>query len=763
MDRRNSGSGPCADKRVMRGTCGPGAGAATAWRAAAGHLAAREIESNGLARACAWAVPALSSRLLGLIVLGLACGILGFAGCGLEAPQKPAFETTLNVPLAVQSYTGEDLAQSLEAVYADSAQPSPLTLRIRESLEPLEVDQRLRVELGSQTREIAIDDLRFEAPEIPPVSYAVPTLLPPGPWSSGGSEGLVIEAFTFAPEPTLLGPFTSYDQIELLGGEIELTITNALPIALGGDAGLQVTILDLTESPPREVARWQTGALLAAGATMTGRCNLDSGALGNELALSVTGGSPGSEGEPVTLHGEDALTIAAAFGDLSLRSITGDVPAMSFSALIDVPLPGEIRIDSADIASGVIAWDLRNDLPVDIEILVASPSLLEEQQPLERILALPAGGSLLYELDLAGLSLAGDEAGVGGMGAGHRGTGEEPAGEDPAAQGRCQWEFTVCIPETSCSSPLELGHVVRAASNAGELCFDRVRGVFDAYEVAPDPVMVAVDYPEATEDIEFVAAELSLLLRNRLAVGAEADLWIEGVGGSISGGDSSAPGRVPLPITIAPGAADQPAESRVVVNELDSELLALLATRPDSLRLGGTLRLGDGQTVAEVRAGDYVDGSIEVVAPLRLRLGVAQHQGDPFEVDLEDDVRRRIDERLENLIVDAQVENHFPTGVRIRLHFARTEGALFVNDDLLLEGDMVQAGTVDPATGRVTAVAESCVRLSLCQGDIRLFATEQLYGAMEVELTGEGDSPVEIWSTDYVTIRGVVAFDCRWE
>ena len=127
MDRRNSGSGPRAGKRMMRGTCGPGAGATAARRAGAGHLAAGKIASNDLARARAWAVPALLSRLAGLLVLGLACGILGFAGCGLEAPQKPVFESTLNVPLAVQSYTGEDLAQSLEAVYADSAQPSPLT------------------------------------------------------------------------------------------------------------------------------------------------------------------------------------------------------------------------------------------------------------------------------------------------------------------------------------------------------------------------------------------------------------------------------------------------------------------------------------------------------------------------------------------------------------------------------------------------------------------------------------------------------------
>lgn len=683
-------------------------------------------------RTCPWLI-------LAAVLWSVPC----LPGCGLEAPQRPSFETTLQVPFAAQSYTGEDLAQSLEAVHADSAQPSPLTLRVREPIDPFHVDGRLRAELGAQAREVAIDRLAFDPPRIEPVSFSAPALLPDGPWLGGGSEALVIAPFTFEPAPAQLGPFASYEEIALLGGELELTITNALPIAVGGAAGLRVTILDLGTSPPREVAGWQTTDLVGAGETRTVRCSLAGVVLGNALALALAGGSPGSEGELVTLSGEETLGIALRFRDLSLRSILGDLPATTYSARIRVPLPGTVRIASADIRSGEITWDLHNGLPTDIELLVSSAGILEDGQVLRRSLRLPASGNLVHTLDLAGTRLVGEAAGAG--------------------VGHCVWDVTVRVPEGRCPSPLEVGQAVRASSRAGELCFDRVQGVFDAYQVRLDPVAVAIEYPEGTGEIEFVAAELSLLLRNRLGVSGEADLWVQGAGGPAPGPDSSATDRLSLTVAIAPGRAGLPAESRVAVSELDSALLEVLAARPDSLRLGGTLRLGDGEALAQVEAGDYVDGCIEMIAPLRLRLGVARHQGDPFDVDLEEDVRRRIDESLENLMVDAQVENHFPTGVRIRMHFARSEGALFVNDDLLFEGDMVVPATVDAASGRVTAAARNRVRLSLCQGDIGLFATEQLCGAMEVELTGVGDRPVEIWSTDYVTIRGVVAFDCRWE
>ncbi len=42
--------------------------------------------------------------------------ILVATGCSLEAPEVPQFMTTLNLPIEEQTYTGEDMAQSLEAI-----------------------------------------------------------------------------------------------------------------------------------------------------------------------------------------------------------------------------------------------------------------------------------------------------------------------------------------------------------------------------------------------------------------------------------------------------------------------------------------------------------------------------------------------------------------------------------------------------------------------------------------------------------------------
>jgi len=177
-----------------------------------------------------------------------------------------------------------------------------------------------------------------------------------------------------------------------------------------------------------------------------------------------------------------------------------------------------------------------------------------------------------------------------------------------------------------------------------------------------------------------------------------------------------------------------------------------------------------GEDLAQTRSavgGDSIGPlAIRTAASLTPRPLVLAHptrQGDPFPVDLEEDMRERIRRSLRGIAAYAQVENHFPAGVEIKLHFARTAGALFAHDALTLQGEVALSGTVEPASGRVVRPVESRVALVHVQGDIDLLAERQFFGAMEVTLIGNGEGPVEVWSSDYVTIRGVVAFDCRVE
>ena len=64
----------------------------------------------------------------------------------------------------------------------------------------------------------------------------------------------------------------------------------------------------------------------------------------------------------------------------------------------------------------------------------------------------------------------------------------------------------------------------------------------------------------------------------------------------------------------------------------------------------------------------------------------------------------------------------------------------------------------DPETGRVTAPVTSTIEMTVSEGDLDIFLSEQLYGAQEVTLVSDGENPVEIWSTDYVKVRGIASF-----
>jgi hypothetical protein len=60
----------------------------------------------------------------------------------------------------------------------------------------------------------------------------------------------------------------------------------------------------------------------------------------------------------------------------------------------------------------------------------------------------------------------------------------------------------------------------------------------------------------------------------------------------------------------------------------------------------------------------------------------------------------------------------------------------------------------------VSAADSSTVTLLIESDDIDFFANPNICGAIEVTLVGAGEDPCEIWTTDYVTIRGMAAFKC---
>lgn len=664
-------------------------------------------------------------------VAGIAL-LLGAAGCGLEAPEKPCFETTFYLPLDEETYTGQDMADDLEAVEGDSAAPGPLTIRISEEIDPISLDDRISLDVEGKIYHAELSVIEFDAPSLEPASFLLGDLLPEG--SIPPCDSAVIEAFSFDPPPASLGSFEDFAEVRFSSGSLLLTLTNNLPVPVGGTVAegqaLSVTMEDHSTSPSRIVATMEIAGELQPGEMRSDACDLAGRTVGNQLCLRVSGWSAGSGGAPVEISLEDGLDFTLGFHSIVVGSLTGRLPRLECATEASLEMDESISVTYAVIAEGGFDWFLQSELPIEARIFLEAPQIRRGTEPLFAEVILPPFGSANLSIELEGAVM--------------------DAGEEEA----WIWNLGLVADSTGEFATVAVGAAIEATLADTEIRFETIRGVLDHIELEISPVEAEIEFPEGTEDVEFTVAEAEILVRNHAGLAADAtlELWGETDGDTV---------RVPFSISIAAGSQETASEASVVLNESNSAILRLLTLRPEMVSLSGTVQVGDGQTEEEVTTGDYIDGSLTILAPMRLILETARQEGEAFEIEMDEDIRERVAENLLEVVVNAHVENHFPMDVEVKLHFARSEGALFVNDALILDADPITAGEIDTETGRVTSPTTSAIEMVIAEGDIDLFTEALLYGAMEIALLGDGENPVEIWSSDYVKVRGIVSFRYR--
>ncbi|MCK4412955.1 MAG: hypothetical protein KAY32_05380 [Candidatus Eisenbacteria sp.] len=663
----------------------------------------------------------------------LAASLAAVSGCGLEAPEAPSFSTTLNVPLGEETYTGLDMANDLEAVEGDSLEAGPLTIEAGEDLAAVYLEEGLRCTLLARRFEASLAEIDFTMPEIESCGFDLGELLP---FIPPAGVSLPIDPFLFEPGAVDLGVFSEFEEVQIAGGQLWVRLTNRLPVPIGGAAvdghAIEVALLDLSVSPSREVVRLTIDGEIAPQQTAVVLTELAGVTIGNHLAAAIRGWSPGSAGVPVEVTADQGIDLAFAFSDCRIARLTGRPPALEFAHQDEVALDERFRISEARIASGEFEWMVRSELPVAAEILLSCPTLRRDREPIELHAQLPPGGEVLLAVSLAGATLTGEQS------------------------VSVPWELSVQTAAGDESCTVEVGQEIAAECAASEIRFDSVRGVLEEVTIPVPATEAEIEFPEEIDGILFAAAEMQLRVCNRTQVSLRADLALVAVAGAETL-------SVPFSVTVEPGSDEGPTETIVMLDESNSNILDLLNLRPERVWVDGQIVVGDGSSEIEVSASDFIDGSFALTVPMKLVLASAHHEGDPFVVDIDEEGRAQIADHLEEAAIATRIANHFPAGVRVRLHLARSEGALFVNDELVIDLGEVAPAPTDPATGRVSAPIDQALDVYLPGDDVAVFALPGLHGAIEVTLVGDDEEAVEIWTTDYATIGGMVSLQYRVE
>ena len=673
---------------------------------------------------------------------------LSIAGCSVDPPEAPQFETQVYLPLGVRTTTGLDLVDDDGYIEGDSAGAAPLRFVLRGAMDEMEAGPLLDLDLPATGFSFGLEGVLLISEQPLQADVPLSSLCDQFGPVPRDTLNVSVAPFTIPSVTRAVRPPENISWAHLKRGVLRITVENHLPVSLGGVAGapLRVRLRDRLRGAPLATAEFATG--IVPGATGTAVAPLDGVELPRDLDLELSGKSPGSDGARVDVHADDGVSVVAALDSLVADSAFAVVPAQTIVARDTVDIVEDLELSEGKVRQGNVRFVVDNPYPVSGTARITLPSAYRATNP----------DSALYTT----LELPAARAGVPGRGA----TTLDLVGAvvHPATGSGRTLEYRLDIATRGSSESVRLGtrSTAHGAMDQGRLSFDAIRGRLNGRRLEIAPTETSLDPPEGIDSLSFTRASLALEITSTIAFPAEAELTV--VGDRAGGGE---PVSVPVRFSVEAAVGGVPRVTTVALDETNSNILELLTARPRRTRVSGEMRVGDGRE-GTIRRTDKVWGGYTLSTPLRVRIGRIVHRTDPSGFTLSDDEQRLIRENVIEASARGTVTNHFPTGLEVRLVFAGTEAgldfdpAMHPDSVLSLDPIVVAPGETDPITGRVVRSRVTPLAVAIRPDQVPFFARNQLYSRAVLVVSGEeAERIVEVTALDFVELTGILEFRVR--
>ncbi len=401
-------------------------------------------------------------------------------------------------------------------------------------------------------------------------------------------------------------------------------------------------------------------------------------------------------------------------------SLGTPVPPALFSFSQSVALTGTDRIDTAGLSSGSIEFIVANTTNLEIVLSLALPDFQLASVPLTLSDTLGP-----RELDTISVSLAEYLL----------------IPVDQTVPQLLSINAVVTTPGTAPGETVAITAQDGFGIGAGltGLTFDFVTGLFDDLEVSFDSISIDIDVPEGFDSIELPTCSFTLQIDNGIDMVGTLDLQLTGSNGKSLAftGDIAARGALA-------------SATSSITRESD-----FLSPVSDTITVGGTVQFGDGLTVGTIRAGDFIVGSVDIVAPLEMIINETQ-------IDMDMETESMSQEDLD-LITDQVIElsfiyniiNHLPLGISVEILLGGDSATLSTEPQLSIGPLVINAAPTDSITGLVSDTASTgWQELVLTNEDIRVLENDTLFIGQNLILQGSDGQTVKLTANDYLTITG---------
>jgi hypothetical protein len=661
--------------------------------------------------------------------LALIALVLALMGCDIEHPALPTFTTVLSIPIGEQRLDMADIAADED--YISVGLDSCLEFTVEGDCDSVFMDIDLAVEIAGESISSTFGNYELDLIEPQTMNFLLVDVLPDILPYVGMTIPVPPFDFVLESDPFILEDLQS---AAITGGSVQLSLTNGLPVIMSGSeppALMRISLLNAATGDT--LATLLFPEAIAPGATAVVSAELGECTLSHEISVVMAGGSPGSD-TPVLIADDAFLGVTAEIQNVTASEATLVLKPQTFTTEHVASWVDTLKILQADIADGLMDYAITSSLEIPAGVVLEWTDILDASgTPVRTALDLPPGGTVFGSLDFTSsrfLSPSGQPVAELALGVEVRLPGSDGA-------------FVTLRATDGIEATIEptLFHFASATGSIIEQVFPL------------DPTHEDVDLPDELSGVAITAAQVVVTVVNGLELPGLVDLTLSGT--SASGAVES----VSLSEMVAPASRDGFAETVVVLDESNSNVLDFINILPTSIDLTGKVTVGGDGVIGTVRQNNLATIDWRIEAPMELVIDDGIWRGDPERLDLSSDVRDLIRDHALGAEILTEVSNHLPFAVQVRL-LVGDDAASVWTDPLLVIGPLpVSSGYIDPQLAYVTAPRLSFPTFALTAAEAQIFALPDLQLALEIWLPSTDGQTVRVRQSDHLIARGIVRLE----
>ncbi|MGB8656708.1 MAG: hypothetical protein WCE90_02855 [Candidatus Zixiibacteriota bacterium] len=630
------------------------------------------------------------------LVLIVSVGLL-VSQCSINKPTAPGWNVKLTVPLTNKYYSLATLIEKMDEPYLKVDSTGDPGFYFEEEMDTIRLSGKLRCDSTSFRFRDTLGVINIQTSESKQMTLFA-TEFHSGPYG-------VVPPCTVSIANDL-DTFSTFQEVTAEEAFATIILSNHLGLSLDW---VQIKIVDRSRDDTLQTVTVENG--VSTGDSVARKAVFTDKTFSNRLGFVIQAFTPGGR---VQNFDDKYLSLSLTLDSLKVTEGMVEVPSFSVSQEDSIILLTRSVIDSARIRSGILSLDLGNFSNLETDVQADFPEFEKNRESLSFVAHLPA-----LQRDRVNLVLDGYDF-------------RPRHGNDVRVH--------TTIRSTGSESTLtHFGSSDSIGVNAtvSEILFSQISGVIESTRIGIEPITRRLDIPRGFESAHLADASLSLMVHNGVDLPANLSVTVQGEKGQNLSFQSEIEAGGPLGTS--------------VTSIFEDQIASLLSPVPESLFVSGEIICGDGRSRGTVREEDFFFGKMTVSSPLHLILDSCEVQMDPDSDQVDDQVKRLIEDEINSTRLVLKVESHLPLGAKAKIYVSQSQASLFSHPDLVIGPIEVSPGVLN-GDGSVRESRSFQTEITLTHQELQVFTSKSFYAVGALDFPGTNGQSIKASPADFIRV-----------